>query len=399
MRAEERTPSSAHGNTGRAGRPSSPPSAAALPPLLALQQAAGNAAVTRAIQRSRHEHGHSQAVQRMESPPRGRRGSGEYEADASASESEHGRDTDSSPERRQLHERIDQELAGGPDLVELTERLAAAPPAFGRIRRIRQPDSESESRSEHESESPEREKAGPAEEAAAAPAEERLPELPENRLLVPLRDLLTQELRQGGLKKKLKVTLMVDGGDHDPRTGNVGHAWIEVTGSRGQQVSFGFYPTEDVQAFGDVRGGVMCPDRYGHSTHHESKTVSLRQIVNGYQVTHDRAQAAYNLTQHNCTTFAGEVWKAMTGKEIPRNWLTAYGLLGAFVATPHGAAEGITSQQEARLEGRRDRMRSLAGGPAGALIPGGGDADERADRMARANLSQSSPSESSEELD
>lgn len=227
-----------------------------------------------------------------------------------------------------------------------------------------------------------------------------MPELPENDRLKPLHELLTRELHEGGVTRKLKVTLMVDGGEYDPRqTGNVGHAWIEIAGSGGQEVSFGFYPTEQYRRVHNVRGGVQCPDRYGHATHHESANVPLGRIAAGYTIVHERTRAAYNLTLHNCATFAGAVWKAMTGRDVPRELLTAYGVLSTVVSTPRGTAEGIAGHQERRREGRRERLRPLAEGPARGLMPGPGTAEEVADRMARARLSQSSSSQSSEEVD
>ena len=344
------------------------------------------------------------AVQRMESPPRGRRGSEDYEADASDPGSAPDRDSDSSPERRELLERIERELAAGPsldDLAEQAERLEMGHPGFRRVRGVHDPDQDqdraapqSESESEYESDPP-------ATAAAAPVVVEPLPELPENPRLAPLRDLLKRELRKGGVDKKLKVTFSVDAGDRDPRVAS-GHAWIEITGSRGKQTSFGFYPEQEHDMLSNVRGGVHCPDGYslsGRATHHESKNVALKDIVNGYLVAHDRSGAHYNLTLHNCSTFAGDVWKTMTGKAIPREWFTAYGLLGTVVSTPHGAAEGLEGHQERRRQRRRERARPLVEGPLRGLMPGPGDADEVADRLARAKLSQSSSSPSSEEVD
>ncbi|MBB5954333.1 hypothetical protein FHS29_000903 [Saccharothrix tamanrassetensis] len=379
------------------------------------------------------------AVQRMESPPRGRRGSGDYEADDS--ESSDGRDTDSSRERRELREIADrtERLAGQPptfrrarpvphqesesessdsrdtdssrerrelrEIADRTERLAGQPPTFRRIRPVPNPidedpipvvphrESESESVSESESESE-------SESATAAQVVEPLPELPENNRLTPLRELLQNEMLLHGVAKKLKVTFMVDGGARDPRQG-AGHAWIEITGSQ-RSISFGFYPEDPYATLVSVKGGIQCPDKYSDhypATHHESKKVALRDIVNGYLLTHQKSQADYNLTLHNCSTFAGEVWTAMTGKSIPREWFTAYGVLGLVVSTPHGAAEGLESHQGKRLEKRSKRTRDLAKGPVRGLMPGSGDPEEVARRMAGMNLSESSPSQSSEEVD
>ncbi|MET7451738.1 DUF4157 domain-containing protein [Streptomyces sp. NPDC005574] len=91
MRAHEENRSSAdHKPADRTSahlRPGAVPSgpAASLPPLLALQRAAGNAAVTRAIGEARHEHGadcghEPAAVQRAEEQPSVQRRSSVFDA-------------------------------------------------------------------------------------------------------------------------------------------------------------------------------------------------------------------------------------------------------------------------------------------------------------------------------
>jgi hypothetical protein len=326
------------------------------------------------------------AVQRMENP-RGRRDERGYEADASGPE----QDSDSSPERRELQERIRREMEEGPNLDDLAERLdrLAERPAIPRFRRVL-PESDSDS-SEPAPEPPAR---------IRLPAAEPMPTLAEHTDLAPLRELLMQDLEERDLDKKLKVTFNV------LATGNVlgGHAWLEVTGSTGQRVSFGFFPERGVQfvGLGSVRGGVRCPDpfvgRY-EPTLHESKNVTLRDVVKGYEMVHGRTQNDYNFTQHNCTTFAGDVWKAMTGKTLPNNYLTALGLLSLAVATPQAAADGLGSRQEQRTNARRERALPLAQGPVRGLMPGAGTAEEVAERIARERQSQSSSSESTEEVD
>lgn len=330
------------------------------------------------------------AVQRMEDP-RGRRDSRDYEADDSAPEQDNERDVDSSPERRELREQIRRQLEGGPDLDELTDRAQrlGERPLIPRVRRVLP---------ESDSDSPER-AAEPPVRGRAAPAREPLPTLPENSDLAPLRDLLMQDLHEGDLNRKLKVTFNV------VADGNLagGHAWMEVTGSEGKRVSFGFFPTNrEYMTLASVPGGVRCPDPIAvrHSpTNHESKNVALRDIVKGYQLVHGRSQENYNFTLHNCTTFAGDVWRAMTGKAIPANFLTAMGLLSLAVSTPRAAAEGLGSHQEQRTNERRGRVLPLAQGPTRGLMPGPGNPEEVADRLARARQSQSSSSESTEEVD
>ncbi|MFE3263668.1 DUF4157 domain-containing protein [Streptomyces sp. NPDC059215] len=331
------------------------------------------------------------AVQRMEDP-RGRRDSRDYEADDSAPEQENGRDPDSSPERRELRDQIRRQLEGGPDLDELADRanrFAGEGLPFRRVRRVLP---------ESDSDSPERAAERPAHERAAA-AREPLPTLPEHSDLVPLRDLLMQDLRTGDLNRKLKVTFNVfsDGSLAG------GHAWMEVTGSEGRRVSFGFFPTNrEYMTLASVPGGVRCPDPIAvrHSpTNHESKNVALKDIIKGYQLVHGRSQENYNFTLHNCTTFASDVWRVMTGKSIPANFLTAMGLLSLAISTPQAAAEGLGSHQEQRTNHRRERVLPLTQGPTRGLIPGPGNPEEIADRLARARQSQSSSSESTEEVD
>jgi hypothetical protein len=205
------------------------------------------------------------------------------------------------------------------------------------------------------------------------------------------------ELRKGGVDRKLKVTFRVEAGAPG---GNGGHAWIEILGSnKRRRITFGFYPRGggDYQSWSGVQGGVKCPDpSNGEGNNHESKNVPLKDIVTGYRLVHQRAEEAYNFTLHNCTTFAGDVWKTMTGKAIPYEWFTKYGLLGTVVATPQGAAEGLDAHQKRRHEKRVKRARPLAEGPLRGVIPVAGPADEIADRMARAKYSQSSSSQSEE---
>ncbi|WP_369223838.1 DUF4157 domain-containing protein [Streptomyces sp. R39] len=83
MRADEQQHAS---STGRPAKtvPVAVPAPAATPPLLALQRAAGNAAVTRAIQLARHEHGpdcgHETVQRRAEQQPSVQRRSSVFDA-------------------------------------------------------------------------------------------------------------------------------------------------------------------------------------------------------------------------------------------------------------------------------------------------------------------------------
>ncbi|WP_329060133.1 eCIS core domain-containing protein [Streptomyces sp. NBC_01429] len=219
--------------------------------------------------------------------------------------------------------------------------------------------------------------------------------LPENPALRPLRALLLRERLED--TSRLKVTLKVDAGNL--LQGDVGHAWIEITGSDGKKVSFGFYPEgEDLPLLNNVPGGVMCPDSHRAVTQRESKKASLRRILDGYQIAYQKANEAYNLTQYNCTSFAGQVWTAMTGESIPRNLLTTAGLINMVAPNPAAAGAGLDRHQAPRLDRRRERIRTNIQGPMRGVLPGGNE-DELADRMARVGLSQSSDSQSSEEVD
>ncbi|MFJ8156952.1 DUF4157 domain-containing protein [Streptomyces sp. NPDC094468] len=347
-------------------------------------------------------HGHGGAVQRAAAEPvvqrmedpRGRRDSRDYEADESGPERGNGQDSDSSPERRELREQIRRQIEGGADLDELAERanrFAGEAVPFRRVRRVL-PESDSDSPS------PERAAQPPARERLAL-VREPMPTLPESTALAPLRELLMHDLRDENLNKKLKVTFNVS----SDRTLAGGHAWMEVTGSEGKRVTFGFFPVDrTIAALGNMPGGVRCPDPVAvkHSpTDHESKNVPLRDVIKGYQLVHDRAQENYNFTLHNCTTFASDVWKTMTGKAIPADFFTAVGLLSLAISTPKAAAEGLEGHQEQRTNNRRERVLPLAQGPVRGVIPGSGTAEEVADRLARARQSQTSSSESTEEVD
>jgi hypothetical protein len=343
-----------------------------------------------------HGHGESvqraaaePAVQRMEDP-RGRRDDADYEADNSAPEQDSGRDSDSSPERRELQEQIRRQLEGGADLDDIADRLdrIGQEPLIPRVRRVpRESDADS---SESGAEAPAR---------VRVPAPEPMPTLPENSRLVPLRELLMEDMQEGDLDRKLKVTFNV------AAQGNLagGHAWMEVTGTEGQRISFGFFPTNrEFMTLASVPGGVRCPDPIAvqySPTQHESKNVTLRDVIKGYQLVHGRVQDNYNFTMHNCTTFAGDVWKAMTGKAIPTNFFSALGLLSLAVATPQAASDGLAGHQEQRTNDRRERLLPHAQGPVRALMPVPGNPEEVAEQLARARQSQSSSSESTEEVD
>ncbi len=340
-----------------------------------------------------HDHGASvqraaaePAVQRMEDP-RGRQDDRDYEADNSAPEQDSGRDSDSSRERGELEERIRRELDGGENLDDISDRLGrlGQEPLIPRVRRVpRESDSDS---SESGAEAP----------ARVRVAGEPMPTLPESVVLVRLRELLMEDMQEGDLSKKLKVTFNV------AADGNLtgGHAWMEVTGTGGRRVSFGFFPADRGHvSLLSVPGGVRCPDPIagrGSPTHHESKNVTLRDVIKGYGLVHGKVQENYNFTLHNCTTFAGDVWKAMTGKAIPTNFFSAAGLLSLGVSTPLAADEGLGAHQEQRTNDRKERALPIAKGHLRHLMPFSGTPEQIAEQIARARESQSS--ESSEGVD
>jgi hypothetical protein len=407
MRTPEKLPANKGGQPARPSQPSATtPAAAARGPMtpdavVTLQRAIGCQAMSGMLRDQHSEQGAATAqravrqntggiVQRMEDPARRRRQrrrSPGYEADVSSESSA------SSPERRgRLQDQIDQELSGGPDMGELVERLGRMEqPGFRRVRAI--PEAEQAHPDQAGARYPVHHVSESSDDASASSSSEEH-ELPENEHLTELRELLMKELRRGEDRKKLKVTFKVIAPSNDVWGG---HAWIEIRNSKGKKVSFGFYPTGggDYQQIASVQGGVKCPDYMANrpETARETKEVRLKDIIRGYHLVHSRTESNYNFTLHNCTTFASDVWTAMTGNSLPRNW-SALGLLGSVVSTPSGAAEGLGTRQERRHQTRRPRMHSLASGPARGVIPGGGTADEIAERMARAHISQSSSSQS-----
>ncbi|NGO70655.1 hypothetical protein [Streptomyces boncukensis] len=355
----------------------------------ALQSAAGNAALVQRLARdgAGAAPGPAGVVQRVESPPRGRGG---YEADASSSGSDHGRDSDSSREREELHHRMQQGMAGLGDIGDLVQATESLEPRG--LRRIRNLDPDAQPMPAFVPDSDRAAAApGTASAAPAAPAESSLPELPGNTLLGPLRNLLMEERRVGGAGKKLKVTLKVE--EADLRRERPGHTWIEVNGSEGAQVSFGFYPHGDWRTLTGVDGGVVCPDPHRRFTNRESANVPLSQVFDGYQVAHEKVLADYHLALYNCTSFAGEVWKAMTGRNIPTDWI------GTLVANPTSTSEAVAGRQGTRRDNRLPGMESRMEGPMRGVVPLPGDRREVAGKLVEAGISQSSSSESTEEVD
>ncbi|KUN39801.1 hypothetical protein AQJ30_09070 [Streptomyces longwoodensis] len=327
------------------------------------------------------------AVQRMYSPPRGRRGSEGYEAD-----SEHVAGPGGEMDMDRLMERLDRlNNTGRRSFRRMAPRTASEERVAAERQRIADEAYDADAqqaaaRTESESESA-------SEAGTSAPVHPAGPlaDLPEHEDLTPLRDLLLNELSDGRLSRKLKVTFKVNGGDRDPRR-DTGHAWIVITGSDGTTVPFGFYPRQGIEYWGNVRGGVMCPDWYdtrGYATHRESKMVPLRNIINGYRLTYERVAADYNFTRHNCSTFAGDVWRVMTGRSIPREWFTAFGMLGTVISTPQGAAEGLEAHQTRRYNRRREALRPLTESAMRWMIPHDGLPDELAHWMALSTYSQS----------
>jgi hypothetical protein len=54
---------------------------------------------------------------------------------------------------------------------------------------------------------------------------------------------------------------------------------------------------------------------------------------------HRRADAKYNLTGYNCSSFASEVWQAMTGSALPN---------GLLLANPASAADSVKTERTLR---------------------------------------------------
>ena len=326
-------------------------------------------------------------VQRMENPRRHRRRSGdEYEADASGSPSSNG----SSPERREARRRMEEANFDMGDIQERLRGIEEARP-FPRMRpRVRAGDSPEVASPEVMSER--------SEGSQSSQSPERLPELPENDKLTPLRDLIMEELsKEGGVNRRMKVTFMVNAGQPNPLV-HMGHSWIEISGSGGS-TTVGFFPADrnGIALFQSVPGGVHCPDPVagrGNQTQHEEKRKPLKDIIRGYHLINEKSQADYNWTLNNCTTFACDVWKTVTGSSIPHEWLTLYGLLSTVINTPHGAGTGLDAHQKERHERRLEETTPRFEGPMGAaLFPGPGTAREKADRLARGKYHQSSSSD------
>ncbi|MER8233122.1 DUF4157 domain-containing protein [Streptomyces sp. NPDC094049] len=275
----------------------------------------------------------------------------------------------------------------------------------------------SSSESESESESPGM--------TAPGSAHQQVTDLPRHPSLNELHDLLTNELSGGGPNKKLEVTFKVDQGSAELQQAG-GHAWIEIKGTGGRSTSFGFYPMDSRYRtlFGSVKGGVICPERYSRpATHWESKMVSLKDVVAGYHLVHAKAQADYSFALHNCSTFAGDVWKAMTGKAIPTEWFSTHGAISTVVANPRAFGQGLEGHQAARHEKRVAKNLTLlgdsenqapssgatvgigprvlpgAGGAMRAAVPMAGAVDEIAEQLARNRYFQNESSESSDEVD
>ena len=322
-------------------------------------------------------------VQRMENQRRHRRRSGdEYEADASGSPSSAG----TSPERREMRRRVEE---ANLDLGGLQDRLAG----LQDIQPFRRMPPRVPTGDTPESLSPEL-----SESSTSSESPERPPELPENEKLTPLHDLLMEELNKpGGVNRKMKVTFKVAEGTANPFA-SMGHSWIEISGSAGS-TTVGYFPAarDGIPLFQSVPGGVHCPDpvaRYGRPTQYEEKRRPLKDIIRGYHLINEQSQADYNWTLNNCTTFATSVWKTITGKEIPHEWLTLYGLLSTAIATPHGAGEGLQAHQERRHERRIDETAPRFEGVMGAtLFPGPGTPRQKAERKVRGKYHQSSSSD------
>ncbi|MEU9340400.1 DUF4157 domain-containing protein [Streptomyces sp. NPDC048278] len=243
-------------------------------------------------------------------------------------------------------------------------------------------------------------------------------QLPQHPKLHPLYMLIMREQHRAP-DKELTLSVMVDKGapwlDIPQFLGefDVGHVWLEVTTSDGHRTSFGFWPKSGMSLTdlaGSTEGQVKCPDGHagdpGHA--HETKKVGLGAVIAAYHVARRHADDKYSFLKYNCTSFGAEVWKAATGRDLDR---------GLMVSNPGSAAMGITQKQGERRDARRDRFRTaLQGGPAGprgmtqvglgsqlqapsalrGTVPGAGDIEEVADRMAGAHISQSSGTSSSE---
>ncbi|MFJ4692922.1 DUF4157 domain-containing protein [Streptomyces sp. NPDC088766] len=182
-----------------------------------------------------------------------------------------------------------------------------------------------------------------------------VPDLPLDELIAPLRTFIRKSVADGEADS-YKVTVKADRGK--PWTSpdfyqdyEVGHVWIQWETSSRKRASFGFYPQAGAGPVQSVPGMIRCPEPHRRYDDKLSVNVSLRDVVRGYMLAHQRSGEDYNFLRYNCTSFAAEVWRAMTGRTLPR---------GMVVSNPASTGSGI---YEAYQQAGRRRAHGGATGP------------------------------------
>ncbi|MFJ4620037.1 hypothetical protein [Streptomyces sp. NPDC088812] len=182
-----------------------------------------------------------------------------------------------------------------------------------------------------------------------------VPDLPLNELLAPLRTFIRKSVADGEAHA-YKVTVKADRGKPWTSPGfyrefEVGHVWIQLETNSRKRISFGFYPEAGAGPVQNVPGMVRCPEPHSTYTDKVSEQVSLTDVVRGYQRAHQRSGRPYNFLRYNCTSFAAEVWDAVTGRALPRGWV---------VSNPASAGSAM---YEAHQQAGRRRAGDGAAGP------------------------------------
>jgi hypothetical protein len=107
------------------------------------------------------------------------------------------------------------------------------------------------------------------------------------------------------------------------REGNIGHSWLMIHFENGVRLSMGFWPNGLDKPWKTVRGSVNNPDlaHQGKATALYSVQVTGEQVIRGIAYMQANKSRDYNLLLYNCTTFAREMFKAITGSDAPRGGL------------------------------------------------------------------------------
>ncbi|MFF3503700.1 hypothetical protein [Streptomyces sp. NPDC003247] len=182
-----------------------------------------------------------------------------------------------------------------------------------------------------------------------------VPDLPLNELIAPFRTFIRESVEDGETES-YKVTVKADRGKpwHTPgfyRDFEVGHVWVQLETGNGKRTSFGFYPKGLAGPVQSVPGMIRCPEPHHAYTDKFSQHVPLSDVIGAYMLAHRRSGESYNFLRYNCTSFAAEIWQAMTGQRLPR---------GMLVSNPASAGSAL---YEAYQQAGRSRAGDGATGP------------------------------------